>query len=365
MVVNKGDRPGAQRTASQLRAMLVAVGRAGARGGVRATGHARAAPSAADAAAAERPRPKEPEVLVTTATTGDGIPELLATLDRHRARGRDASDTPARLARAEAQVWAILADRLRADLHVAREPRRNRRDDAQGRRARARSLQRRRSAPRHHAAMTAAEPTDGQAEARLFTREFATLSAAVLVFFVAGGILIPVTPLFTREVLLGDKVAVGIVAGAFAVASLLMRPFSGRLSRPARPPDRAAHRRRDLRRRRRRPSAREQLEILIVMRVLLGVGEALFFVAGLAAATDLAPEKRRGEAISLVSLSLYLGIAIGPLLGEFILDAWGYAAVWIVTTGLYVASVALSWIVPETLQRTRAADGSPAERSTR
>ena len=116
VVVNKGDRPGAQRTASQLRAMLVAVGRAG--GGVRSTGHVRQAPTPAEAAAAERPRPKEPEVLVTTATSGDGIPELLATLDRHRARGRDASDTPARLARAEAQVWAILADRLRAGLHT-------------------------------------------------------------------------------------------------------------------------------------------------------------------------------------------------------------------------------------------------------
>ena len=105
VVVNKGDRPGAQRTASQLRAMLVATGRAGGRvtpaGGMPA-----------------QPRPKEPEVLLTTATTGDGIPELLAALDRHRARGRDAGDTPARLARAEAQVWAILADRLRAELQV-------------------------------------------------------------------------------------------------------------------------------------------------------------------------------------------------------------------------------------------------------
>ena len=59
-------------------------------------------------------------MLVTTATTGAGIPELLDSLDRHRARGREASDTPARLARAEAQVWAILADRLRADLHDRR-----------------------------------------------------------------------------------------------------------------------------------------------------------------------------------------------------------------------------------------------------
>jgi LAO/AO transport system kinase len=106
VVVNKGDRPGAQRTASQLRAMLVAVGRAG--------GAAAGRPGEAS-----RPRPKEPEVLLTTATTGAGIPELMAALDRHRARGRDATDTPARLARAEAHVWAILADRLRGRLHEA------------------------------------------------------------------------------------------------------------------------------------------------------------------------------------------------------------------------------------------------------
>ena len=110
VVVNKGDRPGAQRTASQLRAMLVAVGRVG----VRSTGRARPAPGTG---AEYRPRPKEPEVLLTTATSGDGVPELLASLDRHRARGREAKDAPARLARAEAQVWSILADRLRATLH--------------------------------------------------------------------------------------------------------------------------------------------------------------------------------------------------------------------------------------------------------
>jgi MFS family permease len=208
--------------------------------------------------------------------------------------------------------------------------------------------------------MTAAtaRPTPSD-DGRLFTRDFAWLSLAVLVFFVAGGILIPVTPLFTREVLLGDKIAIGVVAGAFAVASLLMRPFSGRLS--------------DQRGRRialligaaisvgaaAGHLVASSLEILIVMRVLLGAGEALFFVAGLAAATDLAPEKRRGEAISLISLSLYLGIAIGPLLGEFIHDAWGYAAVWLVTAGLYVGSVALSWVVPETLQRTAQVEGEP------
>ena len=99
VVVNKGDRPGAQRTASQLRAMLVAVPHVGSSG------------------SDDRPRPKRPEILLTTASTGEGVPELLTGLDAHRAAGREGVTASARLARAEAQVWAILADRLRESLH--------------------------------------------------------------------------------------------------------------------------------------------------------------------------------------------------------------------------------------------------------
>jgi LAO/AO transport system kinase len=99
VVVNKGDRPGAQRTAAQLRAMLVAAPKVG-RG-------------------SDRRRPKSPEVLLTTATTGAGIPELLAALERHRAASSadgSADADGARLARARAQVWAIVGERLRARL---------------------------------------------------------------------------------------------------------------------------------------------------------------------------------------------------------------------------------------------------------
>ena len=102
VVVNKADKPGAQRTASQLRAMLVAAAPKSNRG----------------EADTDRPRPKRPEVLLTTAATGAGVPELLAAIDRHRATGHMAIAETARLARAEAQVWAILADRLRGRLHA-------------------------------------------------------------------------------------------------------------------------------------------------------------------------------------------------------------------------------------------------------
>jgi LAO/AO transport system kinase len=93
VVVNKGDKPGAQRTAAQLRAMLSpTVGRADV--------------------PADRPRPKRPEVMVTTAATGAGVPELLAALDRHRGAAGDGPTSAARRSRAAAQVRAILADRL-------------------------------------------------------------------------------------------------------------------------------------------------------------------------------------------------------------------------------------------------------------
>ncbi len=139
VVVNKGDRPGAQRTAAQLRAMLSAAavaaesvaerlhhgrGRDRGVGAVTAEDAAAAAGGAAEAAAvaprgpsngpeAAR-RPKRPEVLVTTAATGEGVRELLEAIDRHRRLGTgDGALAAARRARAEAQVWTIVVERAR------------------------------------------------------------------------------------------------------------------------------------------------------------------------------------------------------------------------------------------------------------
>ncbi|MBA2381710.1 MAG: hypothetical protein H0V73_06335, partial [Chloroflexi bacterium] len=65
-----------------------------------------------------RPRPKRPEVLITTAATGEGVPELLAALDRHRTAIAAGPTDSARLARADALVWAIVAERLRERLRA-------------------------------------------------------------------------------------------------------------------------------------------------------------------------------------------------------------------------------------------------------
>jgi LAO/AO transport system kinase len=112
VVVNKGDRPGANRTAAQLRAMLSpTVARAGIAGG--------------------QSQPKRPTVLVTSAVTGDGVAALLAAIDDHHATvPRSITDpvTPARQARAAAQIELILGTRLA--VRLADTDLRDRRDRA-------------------------------------------------------------------------------------------------------------------------------------------------------------------------------------------------------------------------------------------
>ena len=177
---------------------------------------------------------------------------------------------------------------------------------------------------------------------------FVALAIATLAFFVAGGIVLPVASLYAKGPLGTDAAGVGVALGSFSIAALVMRPFVGWAS------DRFG----------RRPlliggSAVTVVALLlhlpatsvpsfVAVRALLGVGEAFFFVAALAAAADLAPANRRGEAISFLSLSLYLGLAIGPVIGETVLRLTSYAGVWLLAAVVAGVAAGLSWITPET-----------------
>ena len=183
---------------------------------------------------------------------------------------------------------------------------------------------------------------------RLFTPAFLALSLAELAYFTAAGLLIPVTPLFAGGPLGTDEVGVGIAVGAFSATALLLRPIAGReADRRGRRPLRiggallcavaaAAH------------MLVGELWGLIALRLLLGVAEAFFFVAGFAALADLAPPGRAGEALSFNSLSLYLGIAVGPLLGQTLLDRGGFNAAWLGAAVLAVMAAGLTTRIPET-----------------
>src|SRR3954452_22216214 len=184
----------------------------------------------------------------------------------------------------------------------------------------------------------------------LFTAAFVALTLSDLAYFVAGGMLVGVTPVFVTGPLGSGEAGVGFAVGAFSVTTLLMRPLAGRWT------DRHG----------RRPPliggallfavlvlghlVVTNLAWLMVLRLLLGVAEALYFVAGFAALADLAPPGRAGEALSYNSLALYLGLATGPMIGQALLGRGGFALAWIGASLLLVVAAILAGRVPETLQ---------------
>lgn len=90
------------------------------------------------------------------------------------------------------------------------------------------------------------------------------------------------------------------------------------------------------------------LATVIALRLVLGVAEALFFVASLAALADLAPPGRTAEAISYNSLGLYLGLALGAPLGEGLVTVLDFAGAWSAAAVLSLVAAILAGTIGET-----------------
>ena len=183
---------------------------------------------------------------------------------------------------------------------------------------------------------------------RLFGARFILLTVGDLGYFTATGVVIYTLPLYVTGPLRSDEAAAGLAFGVFAVSALVLRPFAGKLA------DTLG----------RRPmlvggallcalglvltAFVHSLAAVIVLRLLLGVAEAMFVVAGFAALVDLAPPARLGEALSYNSLGLYLGLALGPPLGEFMVEQGSYAIAWLGAAALAVAAAIAVACIGET-----------------
>ena len=63
--------------------------------------------------------------------------------------------------------------------------------------------------------------------ASLVTPAFVALASATLAFFIAGGIVLPVSPGFARNELGAGDLGAGVAIGSFSVAALILRPVVG------------------------------------------------------------------------------------------------------------------------------------------
>jgi predicted MFS family arabinose efflux permease len=194
------------------------------------------------------------------------------------------------------------------------------------------------------------------ARERLVTPAFIRLTLADVAYFTSTGVAIYTLPLWVTGPVGSDKSGAGLALGAFAVSALIMRPVAGRLADTRGP----------------RPllvagallsavgmlgtAYAETLALVVVLRLLLGVAEAAFFVASIAALADLAPPSRMGEATSYNSLGLYLGLAFGPPLAELLVRTGGFSAAWYGAAALLMIAAVVAAGIPD-LQSSAAVAG--------
>jgi MFS family permease len=176
---------------------------------------------------------------------------------------------------------------------------------------------------------------------------FAGLFAVTFCGLLAVGAVLPVLPRYVRGPLDSGNIAVGVVVGCYAVTGLLLRPLAGRLAD----------------RRGRKPAVLLGSVLvsiagflyllpfgvggLIAARLVLGAGEGTVFTAGSAWIVDLAPPDRRGRVIGLYGLAVWSGLSVGPLVGELLLHAASYTAVWVFAGAMPLLGAIIALRLPD------------------
>lgn len=174
---------------------------------------------------------------------------------------------------------------------------------------------------------------------------FLLVTSATFAYFMSVGLMLPVIARYVRDELGGSDVAVGAMATAYGVAAIACRPLLTVIA--ARYGARAMmlqgsvlstlvlalHVR------------ASSVAVLVVLRALIGVGEALLFVGAATIVNDLSPPTRRAEAASYFSVAVFGGLGLGPFLGEWFADGdrWSAsfvtAAAWTAVAGLLALTV--------------------------
>ena len=177
---------------------------------------------------------------------------------------------------------------------------------------------------------------------RLWTKPFILLTAGMLFLSTGFYMLLPTVPLYVKQ-LGGNEAQVGLVVGIFTLAAVICRPIVGGL----------------LDRYGRRPFLLLGLiffvismylyewaggiAALIALRILHGTSWAVSTTAVGTAITDVIPESRRGEGMGWFGVSMTVAMAIGPMLGTWILTSRSFQQMFLLATALSVVMLVLAF----------------------
>ncbi|KAJ9071798.1 Dityrosine transporter 1 [Entomophthora muscae] len=92
------------------------------------------------------------------------------------------------------------------------------------------------------------------------------------------------------------------------------------------------------------------VEMLILLRILQGIGASGALVIGLGVVSDMYSSEERGSALGMFYIGPLLGPIVGPLLGGFINHHFGWKVIfWLITSLSAISSCAIYLLLPETL----------------
>lgn len=176
---------------------------------------------------------------------------------------------------------------------------------------------------------------------RLWTKEFVQMTVGMLFLFTGFYLLLPTLPLFIKQSG-GSESQVGMAIGVFTLSAVVFRPIVGGL----------------LDRYGRRPFIFWGMLLfalsvllydwvggilcLIVLRILHGMSWAVSTTATGTAITDIIPVARRGEGMGWYGLSMTMAMAIGPLIGIWVVQNHSFHILFLFATALSVMALLLA-----------------------
>jgi multidrug resistance protein len=93
----------------------------------------------------------------------------------------------------------------------------------------------------------------------------------------------------------------------------------------------------------------DSIVALVVIRLLHGVASAMLIPVFQAYAADLAPAGREGRVMGLYGTVVLVGMSVGPFVGGWVNDHWGFRATFWIMGGLaLVGFVVCAWLLPPT-----------------
>lgn len=196
----------------------------------------------------------------------------------------------------------------------------------------------------------------------LWTRNFILLAISNLFLFLSFQMLIPTLPLYVMN-LEGDEFAVGLVIGVFTISAVLIRPFTGKGVDT-------------LGRRQLLVSGllifilsvagyhfMTSVALVLLIRLIHGIGWGMASTALGTIASDIIPAERRGEGMGYFGLSSNLAMAVGPMIGLWLLNHSGFGLMFLVSTCLALLALILSQTIQSGALATVAGkNGAPPQK---